>query len=666
VAQTGKLFMTFILLFSMRMLHFFLLIVFLMLLKMCHHLHLVLYLCSVQCKYYFVNLCEHAGVLILCLYRGLYENAHISCCLSQCTIRQQPHARSMRANTWDGDGDEVLEEEARLFGMPPLEAHNSLEDAMHPHQLEGFKFLSKNLVEQDSGGCMLAFAPGTGKSFLIISFIHSFMRQVPNARPMIVAPKSMIRPWIQEFKKWQVEETTLFNLYEGVDDAAKVEILKLWQETRSVLLVGYAQCTNMSGEIGRYLKEGPGLMVLDEGHLARTETTKILKSLSRVHTKRRVLLSGTPFNNNFQEFYTTLELVRPNFMQRANVEMQPTLNALMPPEPKASEKVSPFLKRFSNAGRQAFKDAIGENLFESGKHHSITRALGQLRKLIEPFVAWHKGQILKTLPGITDLTIMLELTSKQRELLKNDNSEVRDNLQKRAAAIYLHPIVEPVSDGGKRSQNDPRLRGDNIDLKQGVKLRWVLDLVQLCDAAKEKVLIFSEYLYALELIENVAMHRMKWSKGSQILRIDGKMDIADRETSINKFNNDQDAKMMCASIKACGEGICLVGASRVVILEVVWNPSVTRQAISRAFRIGQQKKVVVYRLIAADTYEEHRMHATATRKEWLSKLLFDPSISCVDPNSILRDVTKDCNDMFLDRGPLRNGVKSIYEREFCG
>lgn len=69
--------------------------------------------------------------------------------------------------------------------------------------------------------------------------------------------------------------------------------------------------------------------MLDEGHLARTDTTKILKSLRKVHTKRRVLLSGTPFHNNFQEFYTTLELVRLNFMQKANPEMKRTLNALI-------------------------------------------------------------------------------------------------------------------------------------------------------------------------------------------------------------------------------------------------------------------------------------------------------------------------------------------------
>lgn len=565
-------------------------------------------------------------------------------------------------DTWDGDDDGVLEEEAKLVGMAPLEVHPYLEGQMHPHQIEGFKFLSRNLVEEDSGGCMLAFAPGTGKSFLVISFIQSFMVRVPNARPMIVAPKSMLRPWINEFKLWEVEEIKVMNLYEAEN---QVDMLKEWQETSSVLLVGYSQCTNMCGEVGRYLTEGPGLLVLDEGHLARTESTKILKSLSRVHTKRRVLLSGTPFNNNFEEFYTTLELVRPNFMMRANPEMCPTLNTLIAPEPTRPQPQSNGLlsKKSSTTGRQKFKDVIGEK-FESGQHGNISTALKQLRVLIEPFVAWHKGQILETLPGITDLTVMLDLTLQQRELLSNVKSDVRDNLQKRAAAIYVHPVLEPDAENGKRSQKDPRLKGNNIDVKQGAKLRWVLDLVQLSDDSKEKVLIFSEYLYTLELIENMTAKKMMWSKGIQILRLDGTLPPHEREKIITKFNNDPDARMLCASIKACGEGISLVGASRVVILEVVWNHAVTRQAISRAFRIGQRKKVVVYRLVAADTYEEYKMHASATRKEWLSKLLFDPTISCEDPNSILCDVTKDCTDTFLQSLPLTAGVKKIYEREF--
>jgi DNA repair and recombination RAD54-like protein len=96
--------------------------------------------------------------------------------------------------------------------MSGLEVHPSLEDRMHPHQLEGFKFLSRNLVEEDGGGCMLAFAPGTGKSFLVISFIQSFLVQMPDAKPLIVAPKGMLLPWVREFKKWEVQEIATFNL----------------------------------------------------------------------------------------------------------------------------------------------------------------------------------------------------------------------------------------------------------------------------------------------------------------------------------------------------------------------------------------------------------------------------------------------------------------------
>jgi DNA repair and recombination RAD54-like protein len=150
----------------------------------------------------------------------------------------------------------------------------------------------------------------------------------------------------------------------------------------------------------------------------------------------------------------------------------------------------------------------------------------------------------------------------------------------------------------------------------------------------------------------------------QILRLDGKMHPAERESTITRFNSNSESRVLCASVKACGEGISLVGASRVVLLEVSWNPAVARQAISRAFRIGQQRKVVVYRLIAADTHEEHKIHESSIRKDWLARVLFDQNAPCNDYRSILCDVTKGCSDRFLDRGPLRDGVRSIYEREF--
>jgi DNA repair and recombination RAD54-like protein len=119
-------------------------------------------------------------------------------------------------------------------------------------------------------------------------------------------------------------------------------------------------------------------------------------------------------------------------------------------------------------------------------------------------------------------------------------------------------------------------------------------LVRLCHATGEKLLIFSEYLYSLALVENMTSRQMGWSKGVQILRLDGKMHPAERENTITRFNSNSESRVLCASVKACSEGIFLVGASRVVLLEVSWNPIVGQQAISRAFRIGQQRKVVVY------------------------------------------------------------------------
>ncbi|CAM6015486.1 unnamed protein product, partial [Sphagnum balticum] len=328
---------------------------------------------------------------------------------------------------WSGEGDDAELEEP--LGIPGLEVHPSLEEALHPHQLDGFKFLSRNLVEEDAGGCMLAFAPGTGKTFLVISFLQSFLIQVPHAKPMVVAPKGMLRPWAREFKKWEVEEIPIFDLYEANSVESQLDLLQKWQQQeRSVLLVGYPQFVNMTGDVGKLLTEGPGLLILDEGHLARTKNTKILTSLMQVRTKRRVLLSGTPFNNNSDEFYHTLELIRPNFMLQTGAG--PSTSDTEPPN-----------------GRQAFKDIFGDGI-DSGDPKQMTEALRHLRTFIAPFVSWHKGEILDTLPGISDFTVMLHMTPVQRHLLDLSEMKNNDNLQKRAAAIYVHPDLEPVAETG--------------------------------------------------------------------------------------------------------------------------------------------------------------------------------------------------------------------------
>ncbi|CAM6005847.1 unnamed protein product [Sphagnum balticum] len=562
---------------------------------------------------------------------------------------------------WSEEGDDAELEEP--LGIPGLEVHPSVGRSTAPSSAG---WLQVPLEESGRGGCRWLHAcicTWHRKTFLVISFLQSFLIQVPHAKPMVVAPKGMLRPWAQEFKKWEVEEIPIFDLYEANSVESQLELLRKWQQQeRSVLLVGYPQFVNMTGDVGKLLAEGPGLLILDEGHLARTKNTKILTSLMQVRTKRRVLLSGTPFNNNSDEFYHTLELIRPNFMLQTGASLSPTTNSteVIASEMLAASQSTSVVK--PSNGRQAFKDIFGDGI-DSGDPKQMMEALPHLRTFIAPFVSWHKGEILDTLPGISDFTVMLHITPMQRRLLDLSEMKNNDNLQKRAAAIYVHPVLEPVAETGSRSQDDLRLQGD-VTVRDGAKLRWVLDLVRLCHAAGERLLIFSEYLYALAFIENMTSRRMGWSKGVQILQLDGKMHPVERESTITCFNSNSESRVLCASVKACGEGISLVGASRVVLLEVSWNPAVARQAISRAFRIGQQRKVVVYRLIAADTHEEHKIHESSIRKDWLARVLFDQNAACNDYRNICCDVTKGCSDRFLDRGPLRDGVRSIYERGF--
>lgn len=185
-----------------------------------------------------------------------------------------------------------------------------------------------------------------------------------------------------------------------------------------------------------------------------------------------------------------------------------------------------------------------------------------------------------------------------------------------------------------------------------------MELIRLSEALGEKVLVFSQYKEPLSFISDQLRLTFQWSsQGKELLHMHGSLNLRERQRLIGKFNNPQSqARVMLASTKACSEGISLVGASRVVLLDVVWNPSVERQAISRAFRIGQEKVVYTYHLITKGTTECNKF-SQQMEKERLSKLFFSPAdkeigdgrmSSLVAEDRILEEMTssKNLKDMF--------------------
>lgn len=541
-----------------------------------------------------------------------------------------------------------------------VSAHPRHMKQMKPHQVEGFNFLVSNMVTDNPGGCILAHAPGSGKTFMIISFLQSFLAKYPDARPLVVLPKGILATWKKEFQTWQVEDIPLLDFYTKKADKRfqQLEVLKQWVEQKSILFLGYKQfstivCDSGSNDVSvacqKILLKRPSILILDEGHTPRNENTDVLQSLAKVETKRKVVLSGTLYQNHVKEVFNILELVRPKFLRL-----------------ESSRVVVRRIKSgvdMRGLKKQAFYDLVEHTLQKDTDLDRKVRVIQDLREMTHKVLHYYKGDFLDELPGLVDFTVVLNLSWLQRQEVKKLKMEARKfKVCAQGSAVYLHPALQSADDTNLRSDAEMDEVLEKIDLRQGVKAKFFLSMLTLCESAGEKLLVFSQYLTPLKFLERLVVKERGWCLGKEIFVISGETNAELREWSMERFNNSSDARVFFGSIKACGEGISLVGASRIIILDVHLNPSVTRQAIGRAFRPGQKKKVYAYRLVAADSPEEED-HATCFKKEKIAKMWFEWNEHCgsrefeVDPVEVA-----ECGDDFLESPMLREDVKALYKR----
>ncbi|PWA66337.1 SNF2-related, N-terminal domain-containing protein [Artemisia annua] len=420
------------------------------------------------------------------------------------------------------------------------------------HQQEGFKFLWENLA-------------GT---------IEIQRLQI------LVAPASMLLTWEAEFKKWKVglsfinlsnsESLNKMNIGCSKNNKDWIRAIKIqsWSKGGSVLGLSYNLYEQIAGssdtenvklvKMGNLLLDLPGLVVLDEGHTPRNHRSNIWNILLKLKTKNRVILSGTPFQNNFRELFNTLRLVRPEIAT-------------------------------SIVNKKVFAGMIQGRNSNNSTSMSTSEAIEKLKVIIAPFVNVHKGHILESrLPGLKQSIILL---------------------------------------------NPPPL---------------------------QKVLIFSQYIQPLELLKDQMAHVFGWDFGREFLLIKGGIHQKHRQTIISDFNDpNSESKVLLASTKCCSEGIHLIGASRVVLLDVVWNPSVESQAISRAYRLGQQKVVYTYHLMAAGTTEEDK-YDRQVEKGRLAEMVFSSSAG-EDPKMANRDVSE-LDDKILQKMVDHQELKDIFKK----
>ncbi|XP_039264997.2 transcriptional regulator ATRX-like [Styela clava] len=229
----------------------------------------------------------------------------------------------------------ILTSTVMLQKHPHVAVSEYIAQHLRPHQVEGVKFIWNNLVEStervkngSGSGCILAHCMGLGKTLQTISVIHTLLKTkyVPFECAMVVAPLNTVRNWIAEFVQWceDGDELNLFNFAEPKTNKERVSMLRLWRKNGGVLILGYDMYRIMTTKI-RYsgwkktvheclVDPGPDVVVCDEGHMLKNATSHISKQISKMRTKRRLVLTGTPLQNNLIEYHCMVDFVKPDLL----------------------------------------------------------------------------------------------------------------------------------------------------------------------------------------------------------------------------------------------------------------------------------------------------------------------------------------------------------------
>ncbi|PIA49577.1 hypothetical protein AQUCO_01300397v1 [Aquilegia coerulea] len=550
-----------------------------------------------------------------------------------------------------------------------------LQDKLHSHQKNAFEFVwmniagSLNPADMDfslgrTGGCVISHSPGAGKTLLMISFLLSYLKLFPGGRPLILAPKTTMHTWYKEINKWEVSVPVYqihsrrsyrkelrkirmgaspghFKLNMNVKHAVDcLEKFEKWHKHTSILLMTYPSFQAiMRGNsadkhlsyMAKVLRQSPGLLILDEGHNPRSTNSILRKTLMQVKTEKRILLSGTLFQNNFGEYFNTLSLARPSFITKV-------LRILAPDSRR--HYIKDRLRTSKEAiARKFFVEKIG-NRIKSKVGEERKKGLEILHKISSDFIDVYEGGISDQLPGLKSYKLLIKPSLVQQTFLEKIQKEDSCKrfcleLELLISFISIHPCL----------------------------VKFVVDLVQRCIIKREKVLIFCRNLAPIRLLVNIFEKRFQWRKDDQVLVLNGEQEFLERSKVIDKFEEPGgSSQVLVASISACSEGISLIAASRVVFLDSEWNPSKTKQAVARAFRPGQKKVVYVYQLLASGTLEEDK-HGRNTLKERISRMIFVGSAmedsSCKQTENIDDDVLMDI--MEEDHGQLIHRITKDEE-----
>ncbi|MEZ4450783.1 MAG: DEAD/DEAH box helicase [Nannocystaceae bacterium] len=440
----------------------------------------------------------------------------------------------------------------------------ALNAKLREYQRSGFAWLWQLHLNQMTG--ILADDMGLGKTVQALALLTKAKEEEGAGPSLIVCPTSVVSVWKQEVAKWA--PSLSFLMWHGPERAENRRLLK----KSDVIVTSYAL---LRRDIDELAKIHFRYVILDEAQYIKNWATSTAKSARMLKADHRLALSGTPVENHLADLWAIFDFLAPGFLG----------------------KLSDFQKTYVRP-------------IEDGDQ----KTLEALRARVRPFVMRRrKDDVAKELPAKTEQTLFVQIGKSQLGLYNRILKAAKEEIMGRIDQVGLEKSQMTILAALTRLRQvccDPRLLGlpDPSSLPGSAKLDAFKELIADCVGSGSKVLVFSQFVEMQKILGD-ALQEL----GIEYLWLHG--GTKNREELVQTFQSKAGPPVFLISLKAGGSGLTLTEADTVIHYDPWWNPAVEDQATDRAHRIGQDKPVMVYRLVCEDTVEQKMVDLGTHKRE---------------------------------------------------
>lgn len=471
---------------------------------------------------------------------------------------------SGQLDQYDFDYDSAFAKIIQDFTKPvDVTPPQELKGELRPYQMTGLKWLWTN-VSKGFGVCM-ADDMGLGKTIQVISLILKMKEEGTLTKPvLVICPTTLMGNWMKELQMFAPALDAV--VYHGAERKLDVK--------HDVILTTYAI---MRIDVEELKKQNWGMIIVDEAQNIKNPDTAQTLAIKMLKADVKVAMTGTPVENRLTELWSIFDFINQGYLGSLR---------------DFQKSYAIPIERFKENSRAA-----------------------KLKMSISPFVLRRlktDKHVITDLPEKMVLNDYCYLSKSQAVLYEKTLNEMMEKISGFTGINRRGNIFKLIT-ALKQICNHPYqfLKGGEMGKELSGKMDKCISTVQSILDNNEKTLIFTQYKEMGDILCKVINEECN----TEPLFFHGSLSVPQRETLIDRFQNDEDAKVMILSLKAGGTGLNLTSATNVIHYDLWWNPAVEDQATDRTYRIGQDKNVMVHRMITLGTFEEKIDEMLKSKKE---------------------------------------------------